>query len=124
MRIMLLYEEITEKIIRAFYEVHNELGSGLLEKVYERALVIELKNQGLNVENQKSLKVFYKGNEVGDYFSDLVVEDKIIIEIKSSSGLVNENLSQLINYLKITKLKLGFLVNFGKNKVEFKRIAN
>ncbi len=121
---MLLYEDITEKIVRAFYEVHNELGSGLLEKVYERALIIELKNQGLKVENQKPLKVFYKGNEVGDYFSDLVVEDKIIIEIKSSSGLVNENLSQLINYLKITKLKLGFLVNFGKNKVEFKRIAN
>ena len=77
---MLLYEDITEKIIRAFYEVHNELGSGLLEKVYERALIIELKNQGLKVENQKPLKVFYKGNEVGDYFSDLVVEDKIIIE--------------------------------------------
>jgi len=116
----MLYEEITEKIIKAFYIVYNKLGYGFLEKVYENSMLIELRKYNLNVDSQKNIKVYYDNELVGDYFADLLVEDKIIVELKTSISLSQENEFQLINYLKSTDKEVGLLLNFGK-KPEFKR---
>ena len=115
-----LYEEITKKIIKCFYKIYDELGSGFLESVYEKALMIELKDIGLNADNQKNLDVYYKNQLVGEFKSDIIAEDKIIIEIKSVTKLTAQHEAQLINYLKATGIKVGLLVNFG-DKLEFKR---
>ncbi len=115
-----LYEDITKKIIKCFYKVYDELGSGFLESVYEKALMIELKDIGLKVDNQKSLDVYYKNQLVGEFKSDIIAEDKIIIEIKAVTNLTTQHEAQLINYLKATGIKVGLLVNFG-DKLEFKR---
>jgi GxxExxY protein len=114
------HTDLTEKIIKAFYKVYNTLGFGFLEKVYENALFIELKNMGLFVEKQRRVKVFYEEQEVGDYFADLIVDEKVIIELKASEALCEEHEFQLINYLKATEIEIGLLLNFGK-KPEFKR---
>jgi len=110
----MLYEEITGKILKAFYTVYNILGYGFLEKVYENALKIELRRMDLNVESQKNIKVHYTGYEVGDYFADLIVNDLIIIELKAAEALCPEHEAQLINYLKATDIEVGLLLNFGK----------
>ncbi|MDQ7815592.1 MAG: GxxExxY protein [Melioribacteraceae bacterium] len=116
----LLHHDLTEKIIHAFYTVYNTLGYGFLEKVYEKAMCIELKRMDLNVEAQKNIRVNYTGYEVGDYFADLVVNDLIILELKAAESLCEEHEAQLINYLKATNIEVGLLLNFGK-KPEFKR---
>ena len=108
-----LHNELTAQIIKAFYNVYNELGFGFLEKVYEKALVVELKKIGLNVVTQQPIKVFYKDEIVGDFFADMVVEDKIIIELKSVKQLLPVHEAQLINYLKATDMEVGLLFNFG-----------
>ena len=115
-----LYEDLTKKIIKCFYKVYDELGPGFLESVYEKSLMIELKELGLKAVNQQSLNVFYKKNLVGDFKADVIVEAKIIIEIKAITKLTSQHEAQLINYLKATGNKLGLLVNFGE-KLEFKR---
>ncbi|OHB47181.1 MAG: GxxExxY protein [Planctomycetes bacterium GWF2_40_8] len=115
-----LYEELTEKIIKCFYKVYDELGTGFLESVYERSLMIELKNIGLKAIDQKSLNVYYKDQLVGDFKTDIIVEDKVIIEIKAVSKLSTQHEAQLINYLKATGIRVGLLVNFGE-ELEFKR---
>ena len=115
-----LYEDITEKVIKCFYNVYDELGTGFLESVYENALIIELNNIGLKAEKQKELKVYYKKKLVGYFKTDIIVEQKIIIEIKAIKKLNKNHDAQLINYLKATNIKLGLLVNFGE-KLEFKR---
>ena len=115
-----LFEELTREIIGCFYKVYDELGAGFLESVYEKALMIELQAVGLQVENQKSINVIYKGKLIGEFKADIVVEDKVIIEIKAVNKLNNQHEAQLINYLKATKIKIGLLVNFGE-KLEFKR---
>jgi len=116
-----LFNESTEKIIACAYKVHNTLGSGFLEKVYENALTIELEKNGFKVENQKGIKVFYDGKPVGEYFADLLVDDKIIIELKVASAIDKMHEAQLLNYLKATGVRLGLIINFGK-KVTIKRI--
>ncbi|MCO6449046.1 MAG: GxxExxY protein [Ignavibacterium album] len=116
----MLHENITKKIIEAYYKVYNSLGYGFLEKVYENALKIELKRANLKVDQQKNVKVFYNEFEVGDYFADLIVEDLVIVELKAAESLCEEHEAQLINYLKATNLEVGLLLNFGK-KAEFKR---
>jgi len=116
----LLYEDLTEKIIKCFYKVYDALGEGFLESVYEKALMIELEDAGIKTESQRSLNVHYKGRLVGDFKADIVIEDKIVIEIKAVSRLAPQHEAQLINYLKATGLKVGLLVNFGE-KLEFKR---
>ena len=118
----MIYEEITEKIIGAFYKVYNTLGYGFLEKVYENAMIVELKKIGLNVKQQENIKVFYEDIEVGSYFADLIIEDKIILELKCWQSLREEHRNQLINYLKATNIEVGLLLNFGK-KSEFKRVV-
>ena len=112
------YQDITEKIIKAFYNVYNSLGYGFLERVYENAMMIEFLN--LNCEKQKQIKVFYKNENVGEYYADIIVEDKVIIELKAAEGIVDEHEHQLLNYLKATEIEVGLLLNFGK-KPQFKR---
>jgi GxxExxY protein len=107
--------ELTEKILRCSFEVHSQLGSGFLEKVYENALVIELRECGLSVEQQKRLEVNYKENVVGEYFADLVVDDKVIIELKAIDKLTDLHEVQLKNYLCATGIEVGLLMNFGKS---------
>ena len=114
------HAEITEKIIKAFYNVYNKLGFGFLEKVYEHAILIELRKMGMEVVNQYMIKVFYDGVEVGNYFADLFVENSVIVEIKAAEGLIEEHEAQLVNYLKATNIEVGLLFNFGK-KPSFKR---
>ncbi|GIZ08666.1 GxxExxY protein [Flavobacterium sp. UMI-01] len=116
----LLHEDLTDIIIKTFYEVYNELGQGFLEKVYQNALYIELKNKELAVEPQKRIAVYYKGQQVGDYIADLIVEDKIILELKAAESIVIEFENQILNYLRATDCEVGLLLNFGK-KPEFKR---
>lgn len=115
-----LYQDLTSKIISCFYKVYNTLGFGFLEKVYENALLIELAKNGLFVERQKPIKVHYEDKLVGEYFADLIVENKIIIELKAAESLIEEHELQLINYLKATDIELGLLLNFGK-KPEIRR---
>ena len=110
----MLYQDLSDKIIKCFYEVYNILGYGFLEKVYENALYNELKNFGLNSERQKKIDVFYKDNLVGEYYADIIVEDKIILELKAAEAICEEHEFQLINYLKATKIEVGLLLNFGK----------
>ncbi len=115
-----LYSDITDKIIRCFYNVFDELGAGFLESIYVKALIIELKNIGLNIKSEKEIKVNYKGTIIGNFRADTVVEDKVIIEIKAISALNSQHEAQLLNYLKATGIRVGLLVNFG-SKLEFKR---
>ena len=116
---MLLHQDITEQIIKSFYEVYNSLGYGFLEKVYENALCQELRSVGLKCNRQQKIQVFYKGEKVGLYYADLIVEDQIIIELKASA-LIEEHEYQLLNYLKATEIEIGLLLGFGK-EATFKR---
>ena len=116
----LLHKELTEKIIKTFFDVYNELGYGFLEKVYQNSLSIELRARGFKVEAQKQIKVYYKGMEVGEYYADIVVDDLVILELKAAECLIKEFEAQLINYLRGTNMEVGLLLNFGK-KPEFIR---
>lgn len=116
----LKHSDLTDKIIKAYYDVYNQLGYGFLEKVYENALLIELRKKGLFCVAQLPIEVFYEEQKVGQYFADILVEDSVILEIKAAELLVEEHEAQLINYLKATELEIGLLLNFGK-KPEFKR---
>ncbi len=116
----MLNQEITDKIIKCFYEVYNFLGYGFLEKVYENALYNELLQSNLHCERQKKIEVFYKESQVGEYYADIMVENKIILELKAAEAICEEHEFQLINYLKATNLEVGLLLNFGK-KPEIKR---
>ena len=107
------HTELTSQIIKAFYHVYNVLGFGFLEKVYERALLLELRKSGLSAVSQVPLKVFYEAFEVGSYFADIVVNDCVIIELKASTGLIEEQEAQLVNYLRATQIEVGLLLNFG-----------
>ena len=115
--------EITYKINGAIFEVNRILGPGFLEKVYENALLIEIRERGLKVENQVSINVKYKGNNVGQYIADLLVEEKVIVEIKTVEKLTNIHEAQLLNYLNATGIKIGLLVNFSHRKAEIKRMV-
>lgn len=116
----LLHKELTDVIIKTFYEVYNELGYGFLERVYQNSLYLELKNKGLKVEAQSKINVYYKGIEVGQYYADLIVEDLVILELKAADGIVAAFENQILNYLKGTNCEVGLLLNFG-TKPEFKR---
>ena len=117
-------DELTGKIIACIYTVSNNLGCGFLEKVYENALVLELKAAGLAVDQQHSIHVNYKNAIVGEYTADILVNHQVILELKAVSGLMPEHQAQCMNYLKATKLSVCLLINFGKPKVEIKRIVN
>lgn len=116
----LLHGELTDRILQAFYHVYNSLGYGFLEKVYEGALTRSLKRIGLAVVRQSPINVWFEGEVVGEYFADLVVENRVIVEIKVARSIAEEHENQLVNYLKATQLEVGLLLNFGP-KPEFKR---
>ncbi len=109
-----LHQELTERIIQCFFEVYRQLGFGFLEKVYEHAMMIELQRIGLHARNQQPIGVFYKGQSVGEYFADIIVEEAVIIELKAAETLVLDYETQLIYYLKATNFEVGLLLNFGK----------
>ncbi|NWF90877.1 MAG: GxxExxY protein [Ignavibacteriaceae bacterium] len=114
------HSDLTDKIIRAFYNVYNKLGYGLLEKVYENAMMIELPKFGLDCKNQYQIKVYYDEKSIGDYFADIIVNNMVIIELKSAENLCEEHETQLVNYLIATNIEVGILLNFGKGP-QFKR---
>jgi GxxExxY protein len=116
----ILYKDLSDKVIKCFYNVYDELGGGFLESVYEKSLMIELEDMGIAVENQKSIDVYYKKKLVGDFRADIVVEEKILIEIKAVNRLLPLHEAQLLNYLKATGTRIGLLVNFGE-RLEFRR---
>ena len=115
--------QITERIIGCVHRVSNTLGSGFLEKVYENALAIEMRKNGLNVAQQHGIKVFYDDNVVGDFAADLLVENCVIVELKAARTLDEVHSAQCLNYLKATGLKVCLLVNFGRPRVDVKRIV-
>ncbi|HHT9115322.1 MAG: GxxExxY protein [Planctomycetes bacterium] len=114
------YKEITDKIIKIFYRVYNKLGYGFLERIYENAMMIEFKRESIPAVSQSAIKVFYEDEIIGEYFADILVDDKVIVEIKAAKYLVVENEAQLLNYLKATNIEVGLLLNFGP-KPEVKR---
>jgi len=116
----LLHKDLTDAILKVFYDVYNELGYGFLEKVYQNAMMIELKLRGFDAVAQKPVKVYYKEYNVGDYFADIVVEDLVILELKATDVIVEDFEWQLVNYLRGTDKEVGLLLNFGK-KPEFRR---
>lgn len=116
------YTALTDQIIKIFYKVYNKLGYGFLEKVYENALMIELNRESLSAISQKPIVVKYEENVIGEYFADIIVQDKVIIEIKATKKLAAEHEAQLLNYLKATDIEVGLLLNFGP-KPEVKRKA-
>jgi GxxExxY protein len=113
--------DLTYQINGAVFEVNKELGSGFLEKVYENALLTELQARGLKAESQRSIKVIYKGKEVGDYYADIIVEDRIILELKTVESIEKIHEAQLLHYLKATGFKIGLLINFKHPKAQIKR---
>lgn len=113
-------KELTEKIIGIFYKVYNNLGYGFLEKVYENAMMLAFKKENIPAVSQYAIKVFYEDEIVGEYFADILVDGKVIVEIKAARNLALENEAQLLNYLKATDKEVGLLLNFGP-KPEIKR---
>jgi GxxExxY protein len=117
-------EALVEQVIGTAYEVSNVLGAGFLEKIYERALVEELGLRGVRVKAQVPFPVAYKGKHIGTYAADLVVEDRLLVEVKCVDAFSNEHLAQCINYLKASGLHLALLINFRRPKVEWRRIVH
>ena len=115
------HEELTHKIIGCAYTVFNKLGFGFLESVYKKAMIIELTKYNLKVENEKSLKVYYDNEVAGDFYIDLYIEDKVIVELKSVETLAKQHEVQLVNYLNGLKKDIGLLINFGPSGVDVKR---
>lgn len=114
--------DITEKIIGCAYSVSNTLGVGFVEKVYENALVVAARKAGLQVEQQYPIKVSFDGVVVGEFFADLFVENRVLVELKAVSMLMNEHTAQALNYLRATGADVCLLINFGKPKIEIKRL--
>ena len=119
----LIHEQTTKKIIGAAFEVHDQLGYGFLERVYQRALQVELLRRGATAEIEKRIQVHYKGAVVGDYDADVLVDGCVIVEIKVAPQYDKRDEAQLLNELKATGLKVGMLLNFGRAKLEYKRLV-
>ena len=114
------HSDLTDKILGAFFQVYKELGYGFSEKVYENALVLLLSEDDLKVEQQKPITVYYHGQVVGEYIADVLVNDLVLLELKSAKNIVEQHVAQLLNYLKSTGIEVGLLLNFGP-QAEFKR---
>ena len=117
------FDILTEQIIGGAYAVSNSLGIGFLEKVYENAMVVELKRRGLRIDQQNTYKVKYKDVVVGNYVADMIINGLIVVEIKAVNELDKSHVAQCVNYLKASNLKLAILLNFGQSKVQVKRVA-
>ncbi|MCK9157662.1 MAG: GxxExxY protein [Candidatus Cloacimonas sp.] len=122
---MIYEKELSDRIIGCAIAVHKELGAGYLEKVYERALCVEFKYQDINFESQVPIQVFYRNQIVGDYFADIIVDSKIILELKACNVIHPLHSAQIMNYLTATGIKVGYILSFGNEaKLEFKRIVH
>jgi GxxExxY protein len=119
----LRHEEITRAVIGCAFEVINELGAGFLESVYEKALLLALRQKGLAAIGQYPIKVMFRGECVGDFYADMFVEEKVIIELKAVKAIAPEHQAQIINYLNATGIEVGLLINFGNPKLEYKRFT-
>jgi GxxExxY protein len=119
----MLHEEITGNVIGCAFEVINELGAGFLESVYQKAMIILLKEKGVLAESQHPVKVFFRGECVGDFCADIFVEGKVIVEQKAVKTIVPEHEAQIINYLKATGIEVGLLINFGNPRLEYRRFT-
>lgn len=109
------HEELTESIIGCSYTVYNELGYGFLESVYQKALALECENRGISFEREPEVPVFYRDSQIGEFYSDFIVDDSVILELKSVSELNHNHEAQLLNYLNATALEVGLLLNFGES---------
>ncbi|MBD3672968.1 MAG: GxxExxY protein [Planctomycetaceae bacterium] len=118
----LLHSEKTEEILSSFYHVYNQLGFGFLEKVYENALLISLRKKGFQIESQKSIEVYFEGEQVGKFYADLIVDNLVILEIKAVDQLQRVHETQLLNYLRATPIEVGLLLNFGEKPSHRRRI--
>jgi GxxExxY protein len=119
----LLHEHITKIVIGCAFDVINELGSGFLESVYEKALLLALRQKGLTAISQHPIKVMFRGECVGDFYADLFVEEKLIVELKAVKAIAPEHQAQIINYLNATGIEVGLLINFGNPQLEYKRFT-
>lgn len=118
-----LHEQVTKIVIGCSFEVINELGAGFLEAVYERALVLALRQRGLVAAPQHPINVMFRGESVGQFYADILVEEKVIVELKAVRALAPEHLAQAINYLNATGIEVALLINFGNAKLEYKRLT-
>jgi len=118
----LVEKELSYKIIGALFDVYNNLGGGYQEKYYQKAIAKELKTRGFKFQEQVSMPLFYKGDSIGRYFLDFLVEDKVILEVKVSNKFYTRDIKQVLAYLKVGNVSLGILVNFNRNNLQFKRI--
>jgi len=119
----IIYKDLSYKIIDLALEVHNELGCGFLEKVYENALMILLDREGIPARQQAPADVYFQGKVVGQYFADILVDGKLILELKTVDAIGNVHKAQILNYLRATGLKLGLILNFAKPRFEYKRLV-
>lgn len=119
----LRHRSLTEAVIGCAFEVINELGAGFLESVYEKALLVALRQKGLSAEAQHPIRVLFRGEPVGEFFADLLVEDKVLVELKAVKALAPEHHAQVINYLNATGIEVGLLINFGNPSLEFRRLT-
>ena len=116
-------QELTQKILEGAFAVHNTLGCGFLEKVYSNALLFELRNMNLSCEHEVPFKVRYRETVVGDYCADLIVERRVLVELKACASLENVHEAQILNYLKASSIRVGLLLNFGKSKLQYRRFV-
>ena len=119
----MLHRGLTHSIIGCAFEVVNELGSGFLESVYENAMMVALSDAGISAETQKPIQISFRGKSVGDYYADLIVEKKVIVELKAVNALAAEHEAQVINYLIASGIEVGLLINFGNPKLDCKRLT-
>lgn len=114
------HSELSKRIINVFYDVHNELGYGFSEKVYQKAYAIALRQDGMKADEQVPIKVYFRGQLVGEFFADMIINDLILLELKVAEAIIEEFEAQLLNYLKSTEIEVGYVMNFGKS-ASFKR---
>mgnify|MGYP001578500546 CR=1 FL=1 len=119
----IIHKDLAYQVIGLAMDVHSGLGYGFLEKVYENALMVLLRREGINAKQQSPINIFFEGQNVGDYFADILVEDKIIVELKSVEKIIDIHKAQALNYLKATGLRLAILLNFGKERLEYERLV-
>jgi GxxExxY protein len=119
----LLHEETTGAILACAFDVINELGAGFLESVYEKALYLTLQQKGHEVVAQRPIDVLFRGHLIGSFYADLLVDDRVMVEIKAIRSLAPEHMAQVINYLKATGIEVGLLINFGSSRLEYKRLT-
>lgn len=120
----LLHKDLSYRLVGMAMKVHRELGRGFLERVYENAMAILLRKENISFQQQFPLKVYFEGETVGDYFADMIVEEKIIIEFKSAENLSPAHNAQAVNYLRATGLELAIIINFGRDSLQYERVVN